>query len=116
MEEREALSLANLKGGAAIEMFDRALAEVLTNINDINTTLKAREINLKVTLVPSEDRTLLGIRLECTRKLTGQEPEKVTADIRFDQRGRAVAYEREQKQRGLFPDNAIPLKGGSQND
>ncbi len=42
----EKISLVNLKEGAAIEMFDRAMQAVLENINDINTTLKPREVNL----------------------------------------------------------------------
>ena len=100
-EEREVLSLNNIRDGGAIEMFDRALSEVLRNINDINTTLKARKITLEVTFTPSEDRSLIAIDIACNPKLCGQESEKTTADFQLDQRGHAVAYERQSRQKTL---------------
>jgi len=63
---KDVLSLANLKGGAAIEAFDLILNEVLTNIQDPNTDTKpTREITLKVKFKPDEDRFLSGISIEC---------------------------------------------------
>lgn len=94
MEEKQKLSLTNIKDGAAVEMFDLAMQKVFENINDINTTTKAREINLKLTFTPSEDRTLTEIGIECIPKLAHQEAQRLTADLRLDSRGRAVAYER----------------------
>jgi hypothetical protein len=76
-EDREEITLENLKEGAAIEMFNIALEKVMQNIGDINTTLKPMEINLKVTMTPNEDRTLIGIAITCGTKLCGQEAQKV---------------------------------------
>lgn len=100
-QDKLKLSLTNIKGGGAVEMFDRALAKVLENINDINTTLKPREINLKVTFQPSDDRTLVAMSVACSPKLQGQEAEKLTADLKLDSRGRAFAMERSNNQRPL---------------
>jgi len=117
-EDRKALSLININGGAAVEMFDRALKKVFENINDINTTLKQREVNLKMVFAPSDDRTLVTIQMECTPKLCGQEPQKITADLTLDQRGRAIAFERQSPQLGLFPTNVSSMQkqGGDSND
>ena len=88
------LSIVNIKEGAAVEMFDRALQKVLININDINTTLAKREILLKMELLPSEDRTLVEINFGVSTKLAGQGGQKLTADVKIDERGRAYAKER----------------------
>ena len=110
-EDREELSLVNIQGGAAVEMFDRAMEKVFQNINDINTTLTAREITLKVAFAPSEDRSLVAINIVCPPpKLCGQEPQKLTADLRLDQRGRAIAYERQSRQQGLPFTNVTEMK------
>jgi hypothetical protein len=100
-QETEPLSLSNLIDGGAIEMFDRALQNALENINDINTNLKAREVNMKVVLQPSDDRTLVAVNVHCKPKLQGQEGVKFTADLRLDSRGRAYAMERRSRQNQL---------------
>lgn len=104
------LSLANLEGGAAVEMFDRALAKVAENISDINTTLAAREIQLIVKIKPSRDRGMGEIDMGVKTKLAGQEPIKATVLIDAGDDGRP----------GLFaktrPQAEIPfqLKKGGQ--
>jgi hypothetical protein len=108
-EADEKLSLTNLLDGGAIEMFDRAMTAVLENIGDINTTLKAREINMRVTVQPSDDRTLVAINVQCALKLQGQEAVKFTADLRIDSRGRAYALERRSMQRPLAFSNVTDL-------
>lgn len=108
-EETEKLSLSNLIDGGAIEMFDRALQAALENINDINATLKAREVNMKVILQPSDDRTLVAVNVFCAPKLQGQEGVKFTADLRLDSRGRAYAMERKSLQRPLPFSNVTEL-------
>lgn len=56
----EKLSLVNLGGGAAVEMFDEALEKVLENILDPNTEAKTkRVITLKMTISPAENRGVL---------------------------------------------------------
>jgi len=112
-EEKEKLSLSNIKGGAAIELVDRALAKVFANINDINTTEGEREIVLKIKIKPDEDRTLAMITMNCSTKLAGQASEKTTADLRLDEQCRPVAYERINRQQPLFPVNITEMKGGN---
>ena len=109
--KKEKISLINIKGGAAVELFDGAMQRVYENINDINTTLKPREVNLKVVFIPSADRTIAVISMECTAKLAYHEAEKTTADLRLDERGRAIAYERANKQIEIFPANVTAIKG-----
>ena len=103
------LSLVNIKEGAAVEMFDNQLNKVLSNIHDINTSLKPREITLKVRFVPSEDRTLITLGVSCTSKLAVQDEETTTADLLIDSRGRAFAKERIPAQLGLAF-HAIPMQ------
>jgi hypothetical protein len=57
MEDEPSVSLQNLGGGAAIELFDLELQKVLENISDENTRpAVVREITLKVKIKPGDDR------------------------------------------------------------
>jgi hypothetical protein len=87
------VSLATLKGGAAIEAVDHALGEVWDNILDPNTAPRAkRSVTLKLTFSPTEDRESAGCNIEIASKLAPQAP--MTAQIIVDQEdGRAVAAE-----------------------
>ncbi len=110
MQETEKLTLTNLAEGAALEKFGIALQKVLENIKDINTTLGAREINLKVTLTPSEHRDYVGIKIACPVKLATQEAVSTTANLTIDSRGRAVAHERKSRQIPLVADNVSNME------
>ncbi len=100
-EDIERLTLSTISGGALIEQFDRALNSVVNNLADINTTIKPREIHLKVKMVPSNDRSFMEIYGEVKTKTEGQEAIKTTADLQFDGRGRAVAVNRKSNQVSL---------------
>jgi len=64
------VSLTNLKGGAAIELFDTELKKVLDNIADPNTKAKfKREIVLKVTILPEDDRSQALVGIDVKSKL-----------------------------------------------
>lgn len=111
MEDLKGLSLVNIEGGAAVEMFDRALARVAANIADINTTLGAREIRLIVKLKPSRDRGLGEIDLGVQTKLAGQEPIKATVLIGQDDDGAPQLFAK------VSPQTEIPFRvreGGKQ--
>ena len=96
--QEEKLSLVNLEGGAAVEMFDIALQKVIENIHDINTTADAREITLKVKVKPmDEHRAIIVFAITCPTKTCGQEPVKGVADIRIEG-GKLSAFGRVQKQ------------------
>ena len=97
----EKLSLTNLEGGAAVEMFDIALQKVLENIHDINTSAGAREITLKVKVKPmDENRSIIVYAITCPAKTCGQEPVKGVADLKIEG-GRLIATGRSQKQDNL---------------
>lgn len=110
-EERERLTLATIKDGALLEQFDRALDRVVDNVSDINTTTKARKIKLTVKVVPSEDRSVVGIDAEVKTEVAGQDPVTSTAVLSYDARGRAVAYNRKKRQQEI-PFNVTKLEGG----
>jgi len=71
MENYSTVSLSNLKGGAAVEMFDYELKKVLENILDVNTEHKAiREIQLTVKCLPSKnDRRIVDYHIQVKSKL-----------------------------------------------
>lgn len=110
-DEIEKLSLVNLKEGAAVEMFDNALDKVMDNINDPNTTSKAREIKLVVKFIPSEDRSYVAYSISCDPKLMSQEPEQSIALVKTDNRGHAYAVGHKSKQAELPFANVHDLKG-----
>jgi len=93
-EEQERLSIVNMKDGGLVEQIDRAIAAVLENVQDVNTTEKPREINVKIVIAPSKDRTLLEFGFEVNSKLAGMGKYTFTADLDTDERGRPVAIER----------------------
>ena len=101
MSHDEKLSLINIKDGAVVEMFDIALGIVFANIRDINTTLDAREIILKMKVIPrDEERSLAEVTFKVDKKLAGQGVKKASIDIKMDSKGRVYGRERN-KQLGL---------------
>lgn len=92
--EFEKMTLKNLCGGAAAELFDRELESVLQNIADPNTKTKtAREITLKVTVLPTEDRSRGVVGVKCTSKLAPAG--ELESSVDFVQEGKKQsAYQR----------------------
>ncbi len=115
MDEQQKLSLTNIRGGGAIEMFDIALEKVLANIKDINTSLAKRAITLTVVFQPSENRDYMDIGIQCKPTLVFQDPIRTTANINLDSRGRPVAMERVSKQVPMFA-NVTNLKTEESHD
>jgi hypothetical protein len=112
-EERERLTLATINDGALLEQFDRALDRVVDNVSDINTTTKARKIKLVVKVVPSEDRAFLEVDGEVKTEVAGQDPVKTTAVLSYDNRGRAVAFNRKKRQTEI-PFNVTRINEGGE--
>jgi len=101
--EEEKVSLATLKGGAAIEVFDMALQRVLDNINDPNTKPSAtREVTLKVTIKPSEDRGSGAIAIACSSKLASIQEVGTVLYFGKDEMGDGAAFEFNARQPELF--------------
>lgn len=106
----ELVSLANLANGAAVERFDYELQKVLDNIADPNTKTKAaRTITLKVSIVPSEDRSVGSVEIQCSSSLAGMQP--AGHHVFLVQEGRYQrAYQHAAQQGELFPENVTELK------
>lgn len=72
----QSVSLATLANGAAIERFDHELQRVLENIADFNTDAKAvREVNLKVKIKPTDDRSFSVVDIIASSKIAPIKPE-----------------------------------------
>jgi hypothetical protein len=101
-EETLELSLANLKEGGAVEAFDVEMQKALTNIQDLNTEAKTkREVVLKVSISPTEDRERGVVKIECTAKLAPIKPTE-TVIYMGNRGGKAVAVEASQRTPPLF--------------
>ena len=104
----EPLTLVTLKGGALVELFDRALEQVLKNIADPNTDAQtSRKIKMEVILKPNEDRDQTALVIKCTPVLAGIKP---VGSIAYLGRikGELVAVENDPKQGALFDKKAGP--------
>lgn len=112
--ESERLSLVTIRGGAAVEMFDRQLDRVMQNIADINTDKKPRKIIVEVAIAPVDDaRSMVAFAINVPpAKLSGQEPVQGFADVRVDPNGRGVfARAKDDPQMAIpFPTNVQPLR------
>jgi hypothetical protein len=96
------IGLESLNSGAALELFNAELRKVLANIEDPNTIAKVRrEIALKVSFQPSEDRKMGGVRLVVTSRLA---PPRGSESVVFFGRanGQPVAVQNDQNQQKLF--------------
>lgn len=70
--ENNSLTLETLAGGALAEQFEQELKKVLANIDDPNTDPKAaRNIAIKITFKPDEDRDMAKLSISCTSSLAG---------------------------------------------
>jgi len=112
METTERISLLTICQGSAPERFDHELQQVLENIMDPNReATAAREIILKVTIKPDEDRELLRTSLIVTKKLAPLAPVKSTALFGKDIKGRPEAHEIKPAQQQKLPigHNVTPI-------
>jgi len=89
--------------GAAKELFDRVLKEVMANIQDINTDPEGkRKLSLVFTFKPAEDRSSAVISLDCDTKLAPVSSIGGSIFIVKEPGGRK-AYASSAKQEPLFP-------------
>src|SRR4030042_3453220 len=81
----------SLKGGAALEWMNDALAEVIANCVDPNTDPKTvRKIVLEVTVNPSEkERRFAIFRIHCKTVLA--QPKKLDGSVYLGQQGEVVS-------------------------
>ena len=108
--EGEALSVVNMKGGAAIELIDLEIERVLYNIDDTNTSGKDRKVVFEIVFKPNEDKTTTSFEIVCKSVLAGPDPVKGAAIITTGQNGKPQAEEiNRQKQ---IPFNNVTKMGG----
>jgi hypothetical protein len=92
-QKHKTIELPTLAGGAAIELFDSAVAQVLENLQDPNTDWKARrKITLDVVFSSDEERQVGDIEIKCSTKLAGIKGVR-TVVFYGDLNGRRVAVE-----------------------
>lgn len=104
------LTLLNICGGAAAEVFDRELQQVLANIADINTSAaKSRKITLTFDLKPYSDRSAAEINFTCTSKLAPVAPVTASAFI-VRQGGEVRAFANDVRQEEMFPPDEPPAR------
>jgi hypothetical protein len=96
------VTLTSIKDGAALELFEAALEEVLSNIEDENFRAKSkRTIALKFTFDVGEDRDIGAVHIEVDTKLAGRNPASTV--VHFGRRlGALIAVEYDPRQRDIF--------------
>lgn len=69
------ITLETLNGGVIPELFEKAFAEVLANIDDPSTDpKKPRTITIDIAVAATEDREQAAIHVKCKSKLVGVKP------------------------------------------
>ena len=119
MAAKEMLTLENLGGGAASEMFSESLEKLIENVVNPNTRPDAvRTITLKMKVKPDkQQRTLCVVELSCEEKLAAVMPFETAMFVGMDQ-GVAAATEYAPQKGQLFQDeqvkknNMVAIAGG----
>ena len=63
-------SILDIEGGNIIRQIDNALEQVMFNINDESTDLKARKINVSIIITPNKKRNELTVGYKVVPKLS----------------------------------------------
>ena len=105
MRTEERVSLENLGHGAAAELFQTELQNVIFNVMDPNTKPDAaRSITLKLKVKPSKERTMCAVEIACESKLAPSLPFESTLFVGIEH-GEAVASEYNPNQQRIpFPE------------
>lgn len=103
MARTEMVTLENIGGGAASEMFQACLEKIIENIVNPNTKPDAvRSITLKMKVKPGKkDRSLCTVELACDEKLAPVMPFETAMFVGMDH-GVAAATEYAPQQQTLF--------------
>ena len=104
----ELVKLSTLANGAVSERFEDALAEMIENIQDVNTepTLK-RAITLTLTISPDDKRDYGMVEVAVKTRLAPLKSVGTVFHMGI-QNGHAVVYENNPKQPGLFDSEEKP--------
>lgn len=103
MDEPQLIDIDSISEGAMVQAFGMKLAEVLANITDPNTPATAkREITLKLSLHPKEDRTQIDTQFTCKASLASIVPSTSRIYMGHDEEGNCYALDRDPRQQNLF--------------
>ena len=103
METMEQLNLKNIAGGAAEEVFERELKEVLKNIADVNTEAEAkRGIVMEFKFSPGPDRGSAVIEIQCRSKLAAVTKVRASMFVVKKTGGAVEGYPHDPRQAALF--------------
>lgn len=119
MSTKEMVTLENLGGGAASEMFSESLEKLIENVVNPNTKPDAvRTITLKMKVKPDKkQRTLCVVELSCEQKLAAVMPFETAMFVGMEN-GVVAAAEYAPKQGKIFDDersqksNMVAIAGG----
>lgn len=101
------VTIENIGDGIVPELFERELAQVLDNISDINTDRKEkREITIKFTIIPNDEREVGFVDIKCTSKLPGAKAKSAVFHI-ANNHGKKVAMQENFKQNCLFGNDNV---------
>ena len=108
----EIITLASLKGGAVVEMFDENLQKVIENIADPNTDPeKVRTITLKFKIKPDKSRSVASIDISSDCKLANFKPPQTMMQLVYMPGGEVNASEIRQEVLPGF--ETIPMPKGA---
>jgi hypothetical protein len=104
IEMNSNVRLSEIKEGAVEEMYQRALKQVLENVEDPNTDAKTeRTILIKLKLKPTPDRSILMVDVQVNSKIAASNPVQTSFLVKTE-RGRLFAHEPIQEQ--MFKDKS----------
>lgn len=113
------LSLATLKGGAALELVDEAIQQLLENIVDPNTDAETkRKVTLTITLSPDAEREMMGLGIDVKASFAPRSTVASIAWISHTHDG-VIALEHNPHQKRLFDEeqgegaSVVDIKGGA---
>ena len=91
------MKLETLGEGLVAKRFEKALAQVVANIHDMNTDHKIkRKIVLTMTLMPNESRDQVGVEVQAVTKLAPENAVQTLMAIGGDGKGNLVSAEWQQ--------------------
>ncbi len=108
-EEFAKISIDNVAKGAAVELFNHGMQEILLNLMDENRSIKKkRKLSLHFEFLPSQDRHSAAVAVTSECKLAAVEGAGSTIYTKME-KGRAVAYVHDVDQPDLGFDNVTPI-------
>lgn len=107
MREKQPITLATLLGGAIVEAVDYEINNVLSNIQDPNTSSgAARTVTLSLKIKPNKERNIAQVTFQAASKLAPAEALETSILIDRNNAGQAVGFElasENQYDQGILP-------------